>query len=97
MSLGAFNLRNPRYGRQTSFPNPKLTSLTQLRGSGHDVYQVAFRKKIYGTMEELQADLDLWIDSYNDERTHQGKVCCGRTPMATFQAGKEICREKAIA
>jgi hypothetical protein len=68
-------------------------------GRGHTLtfYQVAFRKKIYSTLEELQIDLDLWMSSYNDERTHQGKVCCGRTPMATFEDGKEICREKSIA
>ena len=63
----------------------------------NEFYQVAFRKKIYGTMEELEADLDVWIYSYNHERTHQGKVCCGRTPMETFEDGKEICREKTIA
>jgi len=63
----------------------------------NEFYRVAFRKKIYTTLEELQADLDAWIASYNDERTHQGKVCCGRTPMATFEDGKQICREKLIA
>ena len=63
----------------------------------NEFYQVAFRKKIYGTLEELQADLDAWMSTYNDERTHQGKVCCGRTPMATFEDGKRICREKSIA
>jgi transposase InsO family protein len=59
-------------------------------------YQITFRKKIYATMEELQIDLDAWIDSYNHERTHQGKMCCGRTPMATFEDGKRICREKSL-
>ena len=62
----------------------------------NEFYQVAFRKKIYATMEELQVDLDAWIDSYNHERTHQGKMCCGRTPMATFEDGKRICREKSL-
>jgi transposase InsO family protein len=62
----------------------------------NEFYQVAFRKKIYATLEELQADLDVWIDSYNHERTHQGKMCCGRTPMATFEDGKRICREKSL-
>jgi hypothetical protein len=52
---------------------------------------------IYATLDELQTDLDAWIAAYNDERTHQGKMCCGRTPMATFEDGKRICREKAIA
>lgn len=63
----------------------------------NEFYQVAFRKKIYTTLEELQADLDAWITSYNHERTHQGKMCCGRTPMATFEDGKRICQEKLIA
>ena len=63
----------------------------------NEFYQVAFRKKIYTTLEELQTDLDAWITSYNHERTHQGKMCCGRTPMATFEDGKRICREKLIA
>lgn len=63
----------------------------------NEFYQVAFRKKIYTTIESMQEDLDSWIDSYNHERTHQGKMCCGRTPMATFEDGKRICREKSIA
>ncbi|QGX39853.1 IS481 family transposase [Permianibacter aggregans] len=62
-----------------------------------EFYQVAFRKKIYQTIEELQADLDEWMHFYNHERTHQGKMCCGRTPMETFIDGKSICREKLIA
>lgn len=63
----------------------------------NEFYQVAFRKKIYSTMAELQADLDVWIDTYNHERTHQGKMCCGRTPMTTFEDGKRICLEKLIS
>lgn len=55
-----------------------------------EFYQVAFRKKIYTSLSELQADLDNWIRDYNVERTHQGKMCCGRTPMATMIAGKEV-------
>jgi transposase InsO family protein len=63
----------------------------------NEFYQVAFRKKIYSTIEELQADLDAWIYSYNHERTHQGKMCCGRTPIETFEDGKRICREKSLS
>lgn len=59
-----------------------------------EFYQVAFRKKIYPSLEALQTDLDLWIHHYNTERTHQGKMCCGRTPMATMIAGKEIYDQK---
>lgn len=61
-----------------------------------DFYQVAFRKKIYATLEELQIDLDEWVHDYNTNRPHQGKMCCGRTPMQTLIDGKEVYREKQI-
>ena len=59
-----------------------------------EFYQVAFRKRIYLTIAELQADLDDWVAHYNNERTHQGKMCCGRTPMQTLIDGKEAWRDK---
>lgn len=59
-----------------------------------EFYQVAFRKKIYRTIEELQEDLDRWIKNYNEERMHQGKMCDGRTPMQTFLDAKKIVRQK---
>lgn len=40
-----------------------------------EFYQVTFRKKLYADMETLQKNLDEWLNSYNNERTHQGKVC----------------------
>ena len=61
-----------------------------------EFYQVTFRKKIYETIEQLQIDLDQWIDYYNNERTHQGKVCEGRTPMQTLLDGKRIWKEKFV-
>lgn len=59
-----------------------------------EFYQIAFRKKIYETLDELQKDLDDWVDYYNHHRTHQGKMCCGRTPMQTLLDGKKIWQEK---
>jgi hypothetical protein len=41
-----------------------------------EFYQVTFRKKLYSDLDELQKDLDEWLDYYNNERTHQGKMCC---------------------
>ena len=55
---------------------------------------MAFRRKLYLSLEELQADLDAWLAYYNNERTHQGKMCCGRTPLQTLIAGKEALNEK---
>ncbi|QKM46758.1 hypothetical protein B7760_00759 [Burkholderia glumae] len=59
-----------------------------------EFYQVAFRHKLYLTLAELQVDLETWLMYYNGERTHQGKMCCGRTPLQTLIAGKEVWKEK---
>uniref|UniRef100_UPI0025BE7DF9 integrase core domain-containing protein n=1 Tax=Candidatus Symbiopectobacterium sp. TaxID=2816440 RepID=UPI0025BE7DF9 len=61
-----------------------------------DFYQVTFRKKLYGDLESLQVDLDNRLWQYNNERTHQGKTCCGRTPVATLLDGKRIWAEKNL-
>ncbi|EBS3990150.1 transposase, partial [Salmonella enterica subsp. enterica serovar Newport] len=62
----------------------------------NEFYQVAFRKKLYGDLDTLQLDLDEWLVHYNNERTHQGKMCCGRTPMETLLDGKRIWAEKNL-
>jgi len=62
-----------------------------------EFYQVTFRKKLYMSLEELQTDLDVWLNYYNNERTHQGKMCCGRTPYETLLDGKIIWAEKNLA
>jgi hypothetical protein len=49
-----------------------------------EFYRVAFRKKIFRTIDELQADLDAWLVEYNYRRPHQGRWCFGKTPMQTF-------------
>ena len=61
-----------------------------------EFYQVAFRKKIYQTLEELQADLDDWIRDYNEFRPHTGKHCEGRTPMQTFLESIPLAKEKML-
>lgn len=60
----------------------------------NEFYQVTFRKKIYLSIDELQKDLDDWLHYYNHERTHQGKMCCGRTPIQTLIDGKEAWHDK---
>ncbi|MBL8286295.1 MAG: transposase family protein, partial [Acinetobacter johnsonii] len=62
-----------------------------------EFYQITFRKKLYSSLEELQVDLDDWLKFYNTERTHQGKMCCGRTPLETLLDGKRIWAEKNLA
>lgn len=61
-----------------------------------EFYAVAFRKKLYSDLEELQSDLDEWIEYYNKQRPHSGKYCYGNTPMQTFLASKKLAEEKQI-
>jgi transposase InsO family protein len=61
-----------------------------------EFYQVTFRKKIYRALDDLQIDLDSWLEEYNLRRTHQGKMCCGRTPMETFFDGLNVGKEKQL-
>src|SRR5512136_957718 len=61
-----------------------------------EFYQVAFRKKIYHTLDELQADLDTWLKEYNESRPHSGKYCFGKTPMQTFLDSLPLAREKML-
>lgn len=42
----------------------------------------------------MQADLDAWLDQYNNGREHQGRWCYGKTPMRTFLDSLELAREK---
>ncbi len=61
-----------------------------------EFYQVALRKKIYHSIEELQIDLDQWVREYNTQRTHQGRWCYGKTPMQTFIDTLPVAKEKLL-
>src|SRR5512146_1831197 len=61
-----------------------------------EFYATAFRKKLYTSLEELQADLDAWLDEYNQTRPHSGKYCYGKTPLQTFSDSVSLAREKML-
>ena len=63
----------------------------------NEFYRVAFRKKVYRSIDELQADLDPWMREYNEQRPHQGRWCFGKTPMQTFLDAMPMAKEKMIA
>jgi transposase InsO family protein len=52
----------------------------------NEFYRVAFRKKVYRSIDELQADLDAWIKEYNEVRPHQGRWCFGKTDLPRCNA-----------
>jgi uridine kinase len=57
---------------------------------------VAFRKKIYATLDERQKDLELWLGEYNEARPHSGKYCFGKTPQQTFLDSIPLAKEKML-
>jgi len=62
----------------------------------NEFYQVAFRKKVYSSLQELQDDLDQWMQQYNQQRPHSGKHCYGKTPMQTFEDAIPLAQEKRL-
>jgi transposase InsO family protein len=62
----------------------------------NEFYATAFRKKVYTSLEQLQEDVEKWLIEYNQERTHTGKYCYGKTPMQTFLESKHIAHEKML-
>jgi transposase InsO family protein len=62
----------------------------------NEFYQVAFRKNLYTSIDQLQKDLDNWMREYNEERPHSGKYCFGKTPAQTFNDSINIAKEKII-
>jgi transposase InsO family protein len=63
----------------------------------NEFYRVSFRKTIYRTLEELQTDLDSWLQEYNEQRPHQGRWCYGKTPRQTFIDSVSLAKEKILA
>jgi transposase InsO family protein len=63
----------------------------------NEFYRIAFRKKIYRSLDELQIDLDRWLKLYNEDRPHQGRWCYGKTPVQTFMDSIPLAKEKMIA
>lgn len=61
-----------------------------------EFYSVTFRKKLYDNLDKLQADLDQWMQYYNQERPHSGRYCYGKTPMQTFIESLPLAKQKLL-
>lgn len=61
-----------------------------------EFYSSAFRRKLYRTLEELQQDLDQWLTEYNEQRSHSGRYCFGKTPLQTFLDSKQLAQDKML-
>jgi transposase InsO family protein len=61
-----------------------------------EFYAITFRKKLYQDLETLQADLDEWLQYYNEQRPHSGRYCYGKTPMQTFRESLNLAKQKLL-
>lgn len=61
-----------------------------------EFYAITFRKKLYQDLETLQADLDQWLNYYNNDRPHSGRYCFGKTPMQTFDESITLAKQKLL-
>ncbi len=84
---------------RTKTKSPQTTGIAERfhKTVRDEFYRIAFRKRLYASIGDLQDDLDLWVKSYNEERPHQGRWCFGKTPLQTFLDAIPIAREKMIA
>lgn len=75
--------------RNTKVHTPKTNGFCERfnRTLKEEFFSVAYRKKFYGSVQELQEDLDAFVRFYNEERSHQGYRTQGRTPWQAFQDG----------
>jgi transposase InsO family protein len=83
--------RTKAYHPQTNGCTERLNQIIQ-----EEFYAVAFRKTLYTSIEQMQADLDAYMEKYNTKRTNQGKRCLGRTPKQTWDDGYELYKKYVI-
>jgi len=87
--------------RRTKVATPRTNGFVERfnRTILDEFFRETFRDKFYASIEELQKDLDKWLNYYNHERTHRGYRNMGKRPIETIEDGKivkeQITRKKA--
>src|SRR5437879_985433 len=62
-----------------------------------EFYRVAFRKKVYDTVEALQFDLDAWMTTYNRSSQRASRYVIGSKRLSWAGSGTARCFEAALA
>jgi transposase InsO family protein len=78
--------------RRTKVARPRTNGFVERfnRTVLDEFFRETFHDKFYASVEELQGDLDKWLNYYNYERTHRGYRNMGRRPIETIEKGKVI-------
>src|SRR3954447_17499222 len=85
--------------RRTRAKSPQTNGICERfhRTMQDEFYSIAFRKRLYTTLEQLQSDVDAWIAEYNESRPHSGKYCFGKAPLETFRSAKPLADERQLS
>ena len=81
--LGAQGIRHRRTKTASSWTNGFVERFH--RTVKEEFFSKVFREKWYESVGELQKDLDIFIRTYNQERSHRGYRTKGRTPLQTLK------------
>lgn len=84
--------------RRTEVRSPETNGFCERfhRTLKEEFFAVAFRKSFYESVEQLQADLDHYLNFYNRQRAHQGYRTQGRPPYQAFLDGVKHMQEKSL-
>jgi transposase InsO family protein len=85
--------------RRTDVASPETNGFCERfhRTVKEEFFQVAFRKTLYESLDQLQTDLDRYLEFYNRERAHQGYRTQGCTPYQAFLDGVKLMSKEAAA
>jgi len=85
--------------RRTQVHSPETNGFCERfhRTLKEEFFSVAFRRTFYETLDQLQIDLDRYLEFYTRERSHQGYRTKGRTPYRAFLDGAEQDSQAAVA
>jgi Integrase core domain/Homeodomain-like domain len=83
--------------RRTQVGSPQTNGFCERfhRTAKEEFFSVAFRKTLYASIDQLQEDLDRYLDFYNRERPHRGYRTQGRTPFQAFLDGKAAAENRS--
>ena len=85
--------------RRTEVRSPETNGFCERfhRTLKEEFFMTAFRQKLYASLEELQTDLDTYLEFYNRSRCHQGYRTKGRTPYQAFLDGRALLPQERVA
>jgi transposase InsO family protein len=63
----------------------------------NELYASAFRRKLYHSLEKLQRDVDVWMESGSAERSRTGKYCYDKTRLQTFIDSAKLAYDRDLA